>query len=275
MGIKWYRIVLKALGIALIAFIIFGPFSSLVLWSIAIKWYWPHVLPQEVGLAYWKQALGLQRDWAIAAVSIWDAFKASIIIACIATGITMIVSIPAAYALARLRLPLKVLFLLFFLMPKVFPQQPIFVNLLPIFTRWGLAGTVQGVILVHILVCLLFGVWISTSAFKAIPESLEEAARSVGATAWRTFWQILMPLAMPGLLVSAIFVFVTSLTEFTGTFFIGLPFVTTLPMLLYSASGYNMQFASVLAIVLLVPSLLLMVLTERIFRPEFLGAVGR
>jgi ABC-type spermidine/putrescine transport system permease subunit II len=275
MGIKWYRIVLKALGIALIAFIIFGPFSSLVLWSIAIKWYWPHVLPQEVGLAYWKQALGLQRDWAIAAVSIWDAFKASIIIACIATGITMIVSIPAAYALARLRLPLKVLFLLFFLMPKVFPQQPIFVNLLPIFTRWGLAGTVQGVILVHILVCLLFGVWISTSAFKAIPESLEEAARSVGATAWQTFWQILMPLAMPGLLVSAIFVFVTSLTEFTGTFFIGLPFVTTLPMLLYSASGYNMQFASVLAIVLLVPSLLLMVLTERIFRPEFLGAVGR
>jgi ABC-type spermidine/putrescine transport system permease subunit II len=267
--------VLKALGIALIAFIIFGPFSSLVLWSIAIKWYWPHVLPQEVGLAYWKQALGLQRDWAIAAVSIWDAFKASIIIACIATGITMIVSIPAAYALARLRLPLKVLFLLFFLMPKVFPQQPIFVNLLPIFTRWGLAGTVQGVILVHILVCLLFGVWISTSAFKAIPESLEEAARSVGATAWQTFWQILMPLAMPGLLVSAIFVFVTSLTEFTGTFFIGLPFVTTLPMLLYSASGYNMQFASVLAIVLLVPSLLLMVLTERIFRPEFLGAVGR
>jgi ABC-type spermidine/putrescine transport system permease subunit II len=275
MGIKWYRIVLKALGIALIAFIIFGPFSSLVLWSIAIKWYWPHVLPQEVGLAYWKQALGLQRDWAIAAVSIWDAFKASIIIACIATGITMIVSIPAAYALARLCLPLKVLFLLFFLMPKVFPQQPIFVNLLPIFTRWGLAGTVQGVILVHILVCLLFGVWISTSAFKAIPESLEEAARSVGATAWQTFWQILMPLAMPGLLVSAIFVFVTSLTEFTGTFFIGLPFVTTLPMLLYSASGYNMQFASVLAIVLLVPSLLLMVLTERIFRPEFLGAVGR
>jgi len=275
MGIKWYKTVLKALGIALIAFTVFGPVSSLILWSIAIKWYWPHVLPQEVGLAYWKQALGLQRDWAIAAVSILDAFKASIIIACIATGLTMVVSIPAAYALARLRLPLKVLFFLLFLMPKVFPQQPIFVNLLPVFTQWELAGTVQGVILVHILVCLLFGVWISTSAFKAIPEALEEAARSVGATAWQTFWRILMPLAMPGLLVSTIFVFVTSLTEFTGTFFIGLPFVTTLPMLLYSASGYNMQFASVLAIVLLVPSLLLMIVTERIFRPEFLSAVGR
>lgn len=275
MAIKWFKVIFKAIFLALILFILFGPLSSVVLWSIAIKWYWPHVLPQEIGLAYWKQALGLQRDWAIAAVSIWDAFKASVIIAFVATLVTMVLAIPAAYALARFRLPFKALFLLLFLMPKVFPQQPIFVNLLPIFTRWGLSGTLQGVILIHILVCLLFGVWISTSAFKAIPDTLEEAARSVGATRWRVFWQISLPLAAPGLLVSTVFVFVTSLTEFTGTFFIGLPFVTTLPMLLYSASGYNMQFASVLAIVLLVPSLLFMLLTERVFRPEYLGSLGR
>lgn len=275
MVIKWFKVIFKAIFLALILFILFGPLSSVVLWSIAIKWYWPHVLPQEIGLAYWKQALGLQRDWAIAAVSIWDAFKASVIIAFVATLVTMVLAVPAAYALARFRLPFKALFLLLFLMPKVFPQQPIFVNLLPIFTRWGLSGTLQGVILIHILVCLLFGVWISTSAFKAIPDTLEEAARSVGATRWRVFWQISLPLAAPGLLVSTVFVFVTSLTEFTGTFFIGLPFVTTLPMLLYSASGYNMQFASVLAIVLLVPSLLFMLLTERVFRPEYLGSLGR
>ncbi|MEM2890798.1 MAG: ABC transporter permease subunit [Candidatus Hadarchaeum sp.] len=275
MGIKWSKLILKAFIAALFLFIVIGPLSSVVLWSIAIKWYWPHVLPQEIGLAYWKQALGLQRDWAIAAVSIWDAFKASMIVAVVATIVTMTLAIPAAYALARFHLPFKALFLLLFLMPKVFPQQPIFVNLLPVFTRWGLAGTLPGVMLIHILVCLLFGTWISTSAFKAIPEFLEEAARSVGATKWQTFWRILMPLAAPGLLVSTVFVFVTSLTEFTGTFFLGLPFVTTLPMLLYSASGYNMQFASVLALVLLVPSLLFMVMTERIFRPEYLGSVGR
>lgn len=275
MGIKWHKVLLKGLALGLFAFIIFGPLSSVILWSIAIKWYWPHIWPQEIGLAYWKQALGLQRDWAIVAVSIWEAFKNSMIIAIIATGVTMALAVPAAYALARFKLPLKPLFLLLFLMPKVFPQQPIFVNLLPSFTRWGLAGTIPGVIIIHILVCLLFGIWVTTSAFKAIPESLEEAARSVGATKWQTFWHILMPLAAPGLLVSTIFVLVTSLTEFTGTFFIGLPFITTLPMLLYSASGYNMQFASVLALVLLAPSLLFMLLTERIFRPEYLGSVGR
>ncbi len=271
---KWRRAVGEGLLLFIVFFVIFGPISSLIIWSIAIRWYWPHVLPQEIGLAYWKQALGLQRDWAIAAVSIWNAFGTSILVAVVATGLVMAMAIPAGYALARFRVPLKALILLLFLMPKAFPQQPIFVNLLPTFTRWGLAGTVPGVILVHILVCLIFGVWITTSAFKAIPQELEEAARSVGATRWRTFWKVLLPLAAPGLLVSVVFVFITSLTEFTGTFFIGLPFVTTLPMLLYSSSGYNMQFASVIAIVLLVPSLLFMALIQRVFRPEYMGGIA-
>jgi len=271
MATKWRRALLEGLLLCFVLFVIFGPISSLVIWSIAIRWYWPHVFPQEIGLAYWKQALGLQRDWAIAAVSIWDAFGTSILVALVATAVVMAMAIPAGYALARFRVPLKALILLLFLMPKAFPQQPIFVNLLPTFTKWGLAGTVQGVILVHILVCLIFGVWITTSAFKAIPQELEEAARSVGATRWRTFWKVLFPLAAPGLLVSTVFVFVTSLTEFTGTFFIGLPFVTTLPMLLYSSSGYNMQFASVIAIVLRIPSLLFMTFVPSVFRPEYMG----
>jgi len=273
MATKWRRAVIGGVLLCLIFFIIFGPISSLVIWSIAERWYWPHVLPQEIGLAYWRQALGLQRDWAIAAVSIWGAFGSSMLVALVATGLVMAMAIPAGYALARFRVPFKALILLLFLMPKAFPQQPIFVNLLPSFTRWGLAGTVPGVILIHILVCLIFGVWITTSAFKAIPQELEEAARSVGATRWRTFWKVLLPLAAPGLLVSTVFVFITSLTEFTGTFFIGLPFVTTLPMLLYSSSGYNMQFASVIAIVLLIPSLLFMVLIQRVFRPEYMGGI--
>ena len=273
MATKWRRAVIEGILLCLIFFLIFGPISSLVIWSIAERWYWPHVLPQEIGLSYWKQALGLQRDWAIAAVSIWGAFRTSILVALVATGLVMAMAIPAGYALARFQVPLKALFLLLFLLPKAFPQQPIFVNLLPSFTRWGLAGTVPGVILVHILVCLIFGVWITTSAFKAIPQELEEAARSVGATRWHTFWKILLPLAAPGLLVSTVFVFITSLTEFTGTYFIGLPFVTTLPMLLYSSSGYNMQFASVIAIVLLIPSLLFMVLIQRVFRAEYMGGI--
>jgi ABC-type spermidine/putrescine transport system permease subunit II len=124
------------------------------------------------------------------------------------------------------------------------------------------------------MVSMVFAVWISSAAFKNIPPELEDAARSLGASHLKAFFRITLPLAMPGLLASAVFVFLTSLDEFTGTFFIGLPFISTLPMLLYSSSGYNLQFASVIAIVLLIPSILFMVLIEHFLKVEYAGGIG-
>jgi ABC-type spermidine/putrescine transport system permease subunit II len=271
------RIILVAaelILLLLVFLVIVGPITSLVLWSIALRWYWPATLPQEVGPDYWKQALGLQKSLAIGAVSIVPAFFLSLSIAVTVVAITMLLAIPAGYALAKYRIPLGAAVMFLFLMPNAFPQQPIFVNLLGLFTRLGLAGTVPGVMLTHILVGLVFGVWITSATFRAIPSHLEEAARSVGASRARAFVRITLPLAAPGLLSSAVFVFITSLDEFTGTFFIGLPFVSTLPMTLYSSSGYNMQFASVIAIILLAPSILFMTLIQRVLRAEYVGGMG-
>lgn len=256
------------------ALVILGPMVGLALWSVALRWYWPSPLPQEVGLDYWLQALGLQTSLAIGAVSIGQALKNSLLIATVVLALAMAISVPAGYALARYQFRLRYAVLLLFLLPQAFPQQPVFVNLLLLFNRMGLTGTVPGVIMTHLVISLVFAVWISSAAFKAIPPELEEAARSVGASPLRTFFQVTLPLAAPGLAASAIFVFLTSLDEFTGTFFIGLPFVTTLPMLLYSASGYNLQFASVIAIVLLIPSILFMVIIERFLRAEHIGGIG-
>jgi ABC-type spermidine/putrescine transport system permease subunit II len=254
--------------------LIIGPMMSLFIWSVAHRWYWPSTLPQEVGFEYWKQALGMRTSLAIGSISIIPAFLLSLTIAVVVVIISMLIAIPAGYALAKYRIPFGAVIMFLFLMPNAFPQQPIFVNLLRVFTRWGLAGTVQGVILVHILVGLVFGVWITSATFRSIPNYLEEAARSVGASRLYTFFHITLPLAAPGLLASSVFVFITSLDEFTGTFFIGLPFVSTLPMTLYSSSGYNMQFASVIAIILLIPSILFMTLIQRVLRAEYVGGMG-
>ncbi len=271
------RLVTLTLEILLLLFsflLIFGPMTSLVLWSIADKWFWPNPLPQSIGLDYWRQALGIQKSLAIGAVSIVPAFFLSLMIAIITVVVSMMIAIPAGYALAKYKIPFGSIILFLFLMPNAFPQQPIFVNLLDIFTRMGLAGTIPGVIIVHILVGLVFGVWITSATFRSIPKYLEEAARSVGANWIKTFFRITLPLAAPGLLASSVFVFITSLDEFTGTFFIGLPFVVTLPMTLYSASGYNMQFASVIAIILLIPSILFMMLVQRVLKAEYVGGMG-
>jgi putative spermidine/putrescine transport system permease protein len=87
---------------------------------------------------------------------------------------------------------------------------------------------------------------------------------------------VTLPLAAPGVMASAIFVFLESLDEFTGTFFVGVPQVTTLPLLLYSASmGGNYQIASITALILLVPSVAFMLVIERFLKADVLAKVGR
>ncbi|MEA3334267.1 MAG: ABC transporter permease subunit [Chloroflexota bacterium] len=268
------RRTLEAVLVVVLGLVIFGPMLGLVLWSVALRWYWPNVLPQEVGWDYWAQALGLEISLAVGAVSILDSFQTSLLLAVASVILVMLIAMPVGYVLAKRRVPWKGLILLLFLMPQAFPQQPVFVNLLLAFNRLGLAGKFTGVLLVHMMVSLVFAVWISSAAFKAVPPELEEAARSVGASGLRTFLRITLPLALPGLLAASVFVFLTSLDEFTGTFFIGLPFVSTLPMLLYSSSGFNLQFASVIAIILLVPSILFMIVIERFLKAEHVGGMG-
>jgi putative spermidine/putrescine transport system permease protein len=83
-------------------------------------------------------------------------------------------------------------------------------------------------------------------------------------------------MAAPGLIAASIFVFLESLDEFTGTFFVGVPQVTTLPLLLYNASmGGNYQIASITALILLVPSIGFMLVIERFLKGDVLSRIGR
>lgn len=257
-------------------FFLFAPVLSLGIWSVALRWYWPYTLPQKIGFDYWLQALGITKSLTLGAVNVVPAFLLSLGIAIIVVVITMAISIPAGYALAKLKIPgfLKGIILVLFLLPRAFPQQPVFLNLMLMFNKIGLTGTVLGVIFVHLVVGLVYAVWITTSTFSSIPPELEEAARSVGASRLKAFFRVTFPISAPGLIASAVFVFLTSMDEFTGTFFVGLPFVTTLPMTLYSASGSNIQFASVTAILLLIPSILFMVLIQKFLKAEYLGGIG-
>ena len=81
------------------------------------------------------------------------------------------------------------------------------------FYRWGLAGTVPGVVLVHLVGGLVFAVWTMTAVFRAIDPALDEAAHNLGASATRAFLTVSLPLAVPGIVASALLVFLYSLDE--------------------------------------------------------------
>jgi putative spermidine/putrescine transport system permease protein len=131
-------------------------------------------------------------------------------------------------------------------------------------------------VLVPALHGLVSAVWITTAAFAAIDGELEQAARNLGASALRTFATVTLPLAAPGIVASAIFVFLESLDEFTGSYFVGAPEVTTLPLLMFTASmAGNYQISSITALILLVPSIAFMLVVERFLKAEVLAKVGR
>lgn len=259
----------RGLLLGLLAFAVFGPLANLVLWAVAERWYFPHALPIAYGFSYWAKVFA-PRGGAI------GSLVTSGVVACLTVALSLALAIPAGYALARLRLPFRGLILLALLVPNAFPNLPIYVNIARIFYELGLNGTVPGVVLVHTTHGLVYAVWIGTAAFAAVDRELEEAARSLGASAWRAFLDVDLPLAAPGLMASAIFVFLESLDEFTGTFFVGAPDVTTLPLLLYTAgAGGNYQIASITALILLIPSIAFMFVVERFLRADVLARVGR
>lgn len=252
----------------LMAFFIFGPLANLVLWTIAEKWYFPHSLPLEYGFSSWVKVFA-PRGGAL------DSLRNSLVVAVLTVIVSLLLAIPAGYALARLKLPLRSAILLAFLIPQAFPNLTVYVNVARIFYEIGLNGTIPGVVLVHVSHGLVYAVWIATAAFSAIDAELEQAARVTGAGALRTVFDITLPLAAPGLMASAIFVFLESLDEFTGSYFVGAPDVNMLPLLLYTtASGGNYQIASITALLLLIPSLVFMLIVERFLKADVLSRVG-
>ena len=264
---KVLRLTGRLIVLTLFLFAIVGPLSSLVIWSLAERWNWPAGFPQVIGLKYWAQML--TGDFLV-------PLRRGVFIAGVVTVLSLFLAVPLGYALARLRFPGRIAILLAFLLPQAFPQLPVFASATREFYRVGLAGTLPGVILIHLVGALVFAVWTMTAVFRSIPEPLEEAAMNLGASLTRSFTTVSLPLAFPGILASALLVFLYSLDEFTGTLLVGAPFITTLPVYMYTASiGYELQVASMTALVLMVPGAMLLLLLERFLKAEYLAFLGQ
>jgi len=261
------RLVVRALALGVALFAVLGPLSSLVIWSLAERWNWPSPLPQVMGLRYWSRML--TGDFLV-------PLQRGVLIAVIVTVLALLFSIPLGYALARLQFRGRTLILLAFLLPQAFPQLPVFASATREFYRFGLAGTMPGVVMIQLVGALVFAVWTMTAVFRSIPLHLEEAAMNLGASLTRAFISVSLPLAVPGVVASSLLVFLYSLDEFTGTLLIGAPFITTLPVYMYTASvGYELQIASVTALVLMVPGAVLLLLLERFLKAEYLAFFGQ
>lgn len=260
---------LQTLFVLLLALAFFGPILNLLIWTIAESWYFPHTLPSEWGVKYWQQVFNPYSD-------VKGSLLTSLLIAVLTVIVCLLVSIPAGYALSRRSMPFRIVFMLLFLIPQAFPNLTVYMNIARIFYDFGLNGTLVGVVIVHSVHGLMFSIWISVAAFSATNPQLEQASRNLGAGPIYTFFHVVLPQAAPGIIASAIFVFLESLDEFTATFFVGAPDINTLPLLLYTASMEgNYQISSITALILLVPSILFMIVINKFMSPEVLSKLGK
>ncbi|QZT35348.1 carbohydrate ABC transporter permease [Caldalkalibacillus thermarum TA2.A1] len=138
----------------------------------------------------------------------------SVFVAGATTLVALFLASTAAYAFSRFKFPGRRAGLFSFLVTQMFPGALLIVPLYTILRDYGLINTYGGLILSYSTVALPFCVWMLKGFFDTIPVELEEAARIDGLNSFGTFYRIVLPLALPGLAVTAFFSFITAWNEF-------------------------------------------------------------
>lgn len=254
------------IALVVLALVILGPLYSVVLWAFAERWQYPSLIPTQFGLSFWEQTF--------ARADIQRALPFSIVLASVVTLLSAVICLPASYAFARIKFRGRQALLLSFLATNAFPRFGLYVSIAVIFFRLNLIGTVPGVILIQLVNTLLLMIWIPTAAFQGIDRSLEEAALDVGASPLRVFIQITLPMVMPALSAALLLTFVNTFYEAQGALIVGLPRVVTMPVLMYSLinSQLVVQYGAIVSFVLWMPSLLLLLVANRLLRGGYLMA---
>jgi arabinogalactan oligomer/maltooligosaccharide transport system permease protein len=138
----------------------------------------------------------------------------SILVALATTVVGVILSCTAAYALSRFKFPGRKTGLTMFLVVQMFPATLLLLPLYVILNKLGLLNSLLGLVLVYSTTAIPFCVWTLKGYFDSLPRELEEAARIDGASQWMIFRRIMLPLARPGIAVTALFSFMTAWNEF-------------------------------------------------------------
>lgn len=148
------------------------------------------------------------------ATSFGNALKNSLYVSVLATLGSLIVSIPAAYALTRFDFRGREFYRQFLLVTQMLSPIVLVVGLFRLMVALGLIDSINAVTVVYAAFNIAFSVWMLQSYFATIPLDLEEAAWMEGAGRAKTLVKVFLPLAVPAMVVTAIFTFINAWNEF-------------------------------------------------------------
>jgi putative spermidine/putrescine transport system permease protein len=233
-----------------------GPIVALVLYALSTRWFFPLLLPAE-----WSAEPLLRQ---LSSPHTQEALSSSLLTAGAVTALALLLGLPAARVLGLRRFRGRSLALLVLFSPNVAPPLAIGMGLNVLFLRMGLAGSMAGVVLVHLVPVLPYAIFALLGVFARYDEGYELQARTLGASPAYAWLRVALPLLGPGLAVAALLAFLVSWSQYVLTLLIGGGRVITMPILLFAAvSGGNPTSIAGLALLFAAPPVIAIALAAR------------
>jgi putative spermidine/putrescine transport system permease protein len=148
---------------------------------------------------------------------------------------------PAALALVRGDFRGRRLLAAFIISPLIAPVIIVAIGVYFFYARLGLVGNPYALVLAHTCLAVPFVVINVSATLQGFDERLEQAAMNLGATPWRTFWQVTFPLIRPGVLAGALFAFISSFDELVVALFVSGSTAVTLPRKMWESIRFEID----------------------------------
>ncbi len=188
--------------------------------------------PRQFSLALYRQFF-TDAAW-------WGSMVQSLAVAVLTTIATLILAVPAAYALSRSRLPGRNILHGLFMMPMLVPVIVLGLGLYLQFSNWGLLDTTLGLVLSHIMLTTPFIMVSVMAGLQHADVALETVSAIMGASRVVTFFRVMLPQLKSSIAVGALFAFLMSLDEVVVAYFLTGTKTMTLPVKMYSSIRWEL-----------------------------------
>lgn len=201
------------------------------------------------------------------AKNLLPSMKNSFIVALAVVVLNLLVSVPAAYALAKIRFIGRTSSIYFMLSTRVIPDIALVVPFFLFVQKLGLMDNLWALIITYLAITVPFSIFILTGYFESLPDELDKAARVDGCSRLQTLVLVYLPLALPSLVAVVLFTFLTSWNEFLlALMFTQTPASQTMPIVVASfTSDFNISFSFINAagVMAIVPPVIIAIMFER------------
>ena len=243
------------------AILILAPFFMISLRSVGKGWFGKLWFPPELTLQWFQTAIDIG--------NIPEVLRNTAIIAAIAVAISTAIGVLSGWAFGRRHLPGKEVLMAIILLPRMIPPITYALGVAKIFYGLDLVNTYFGVALAHVSLCAPYAILVLSSTFEELDDRVLEASAVCGANTLKSFFYVILPMILPGILASMIFTFTTSYNEFTLTLMTYGPDTVTMALRTYLAIGDGyVEITSAMSVILVIPSLVILAMIQRGIQPE-------